>query len=84
MRSKIFLFVILLFSSIFFLPLVTSSTIIFDKDAYALTETASATINCAGNEKNQAYTVVWSNDTGFEIPLANDTGNTLSPTSLSI
>jgi len=64
----------LLLFSILLIPSVLASTIVLDKTDYALTETASATINCAGNEKNQAYTINWTNITGFQVEL--DTGDT--------
>ena len=76
MGRKIFLFAILLF----LLPSVIGATATLDKENYALTETASSTFTCSGNEKNQEYVAVWSNASGFEIPLANDTGNTLDCT----
>lgn len=62
--------------SIFLIPFGLSATTTLDKDSYALTSTASATFTCAGNEKNQDYTAFWTNSSGFEIPGANDTGNT--------
>ena len=74
------IFLILALFLIFVIPLVSATTTTLDKESYSLTETATATFTCAGNEKNQAYTVVWSNASGFEIPLANDTGDTLDCT----
>ena len=59
---------------ILLVPTVLGSTIVLDKANYDLTETATATINCAGAEKNQAFTVNWTNSTGFQFQA--DTGDT--------
>ncbi len=70
MRFKLF---ILALFFLFVMPTIQASTIVLDKTQYALTETASATVNCAGNEKNQAYTVNWTNGSD---QLETDTGDT--------
>ncbi len=58
------------------IPIILASTITLDKTDYALTETASATINCAGNEKNQIYTVNWTNYSGTQVEVdVGDTGD---------
>ncbi len=75
MGRKIFLFVILLF----FIVLVYASTGVLDKPDYKLGEIAifEMTIT-AGNEKSRAYTVNWTNATGWQIEL--DSGTTPSST----
>jgi len=70
---RFFAIKILIFT-VLFLPLAFASTVTLDKDLYAETETATVTVTCAGNEKNRAYTINWTNVTGFQIEL--DTGNT--------
>lgn len=69
--KKLILFTIL---SIFFISFISATcTLTFDKTSYAPTESITAQMSCGGgNEKNQAYTINWTNQSGNQVEL--DTG----------
>lgn len=73
MKNKIITIIIL---SIFLISLASAvCTVTFDKTSYAQKETVSATMACSENgEKNTAYTLNWTNATGYQLEL--DTGTT--------